>query len=46
MPAVAFAMRGSRLSRKQFFLMTVAMPRGLASGVLATLPLSKSYNFV
>jgi len=41
MPAVAFAMRGSRLSRKQFFLMTVAMPRGLASGVLATLPLSK-----
>ncbi|VGO16646.1 K(+)/H(+) antiporter NhaP2 [Pontiella desulfatans] len=39
MPAVALAMRGSQISRKQFFLLTVGLPRGLAAGVLATLPM-------
>jgi len=38
-PAVALAMRGNHLSRKQFWLLTVGMPRGLAAGVLATLPM-------
>ena len=38
-PAVALAMRGRNLSRKQFSLLAVAIPRGLAAGVLSTLPL-------
>jgi cell volume regulation protein A len=36
--AVILATRGMRLTKKEFWLLNVAMPRGLASGVLATLP--------
>jgi len=38
-PAVKLATKGVRLTRKEFWLLSVAMPRGLAAGVLATLPL-------
>jgi cell volume regulation protein A len=38
-PAVVLAMRGRDISRKQFWLLTVAIPRGLAAGVLSALPL-------
>lgn len=41
-PAVIIAMRGCGFSRKQLTLLVVAMPRGLAAGVLSTLPLQ--YN--
>ena len=37
-PAVALAVRGHNPSRKNFMLLVVAMPRGLAAGVLSTLP--------
>jgi cell volume regulation protein A len=37
-PAVMLAMLGQGLSRKQLRLLVVTMPRGLAAGVLATLP--------
>ncbi len=37
-PAVALAVRGRKPSRKNFMLLVVAMPRGLAAGVLSTLP--------
>lgn len=36
--AVKVAMKGMRVSRKDLWLLNVAMPRGLAAGVLATLP--------
>lgn len=38
-PAVMLATRGMRLSRKEFWFTTAAIPRGLAAGVLATLPM-------
>lgn len=38
-PAVAVSTFGNKVSRADFWLMVVAMPRGLAAGVLASLPL-------
>jgi cell volume regulation protein A len=38
LPAVKLAAQGQRLDKKGFWLLGVAMPRGLAAGVLATLP--------
>jgi cell volume regulation protein A len=38
-PAVLVSTRNQTLSRKEFWFLCTAMPRGLASGVLATLPL-------
>jgi len=40
-PAVALATHGLGLKRKHFLLLVIAIPRGLAAGVLATLPLSR-----
>jgi len=40
-PAVILSVRGLVLSRKQLRLLMIAMPRGLAAGVLSTLPLSR-----
>jgi hypothetical protein len=40
-PAVALATRGLGLKRKHFLLLVVSIPRGLAAGVLATLPLHR-----
>ena len=37
-PAVAAAVRGRGFTRKQKMILMVAMPRGLAAGVLSTLP--------
>ena len=37
-PAVAITFRGQGLTRKQLAVFVVAMPRGLAAGVLSTLP--------
>jgi cell volume regulation protein A len=39
-PAVWLATVGLGLSRKQFLMLTVAVPRGLASGVLSAIPVS------
>ncbi len=38
-PAVAVVMRGHDVSPKSFWSLTAAIPRGLAAGVLSTLPL-------
>lgn len=38
-PAVLVSTRTQTFSRKEFWFLSTAMPRGLASGVLATLPL-------
>jgi Na+:H+ antiporter len=38
-PAVAISVRGSGFTRKQKALLIVALPRGLAAGVLSTLPM-------
>ena len=38
-PATMVATRGLRLSRKERWLLNVSIPRGLAAGVLATLPM-------
>lgn len=38
-PAVLLTTRGMRLSRKEFWFTAAAIPRGLAAGVLATIPL-------
>jgi cell volume regulation protein A len=40
-PAVILSTRGLGLGKKGFWLLNVAMPRGLAAGVLATLPLHR-----
>jgi cell volume regulation protein A len=40
-PAVILSTRGLGLRKKGFWLLNVAMPRGLAAGVLATLPLQR-----
>jgi cell volume regulation protein A len=40
-PAVMLATRGLDVDRRDFWLLAVAIPRGLAAGVLATLPLSR-----
>ena len=45
-PAVLLATRGMASSRKEFWLVSVAMPRGLAAGVLATLPLQQGIQGV
>lgn len=41
LPSVKLAMLGSGLSSAELGMVNVAMPRGMAAGVLATLPLSK-----
>jgi potassium/hydrogen antiporter len=41
LPAVMLSTRGLALSRRDFWLLSVAVPRGLAAGVLATLPLHR-----
>ena len=40
-PAVMLSTKGMKPGKKEFWLLTVAMPRGLAAGVLATLPLQR-----
>jgi potassium/hydrogen antiporter len=40
-PAVLLSTKGMGLGKKEFWLLNVAMPRGLAAGVLATLPLQR-----
>ena len=45
-PAVLLATRGMAPSRKEFWLVSGAMPRGLAAGVLATLPLQQGIQGV
>jgi cell volume regulation protein A len=45
-PAVLLATKGMMPSRKEFWLLSVAMPRGLAAGVLATLPLQQGIEGV
>jgi cell volume regulation protein A len=45
-PAVLLATKGMAPSRKEFWLLSVAMPRGLAAGVLATLPLQRGIEGV
>jgi Na+:H+ antiporter len=40
-PAVIVSVRGLGLSRKQFWLLVIAIPRGLAAGVLSMIPLSR-----
>jgi len=37
-PAVQLATRGLGLSKKQFWMLTMAVPRGLAAGVLSAIP--------
>jgi len=37
-PAVRLATFGLGLSKKQFWMLTVAVPRGLAAGVLSAIP--------
>jgi potassium/hydrogen antiporter len=38
-PAVLITTRGMRLSRREFWFAAAAIPRGLAAGVLATIPM-------
>jgi Na+:H+ antiporter len=38
-PAVLLSTRNMELGKKEFYFLSVAIPRGLAAGVLATLPL-------
>jgi Na+:H+ antiporter len=40
-PAVMLTTKGMEPSKKELWLLNVAMPRGLAAGVLATLPLQR-----
>jgi cell volume regulation protein A len=40
-PAVMLSTKGMGPGKKEFWLLNVAMPRGLAAGVLATLPLQR-----
>src|SRR6185295_16761865 len=40
-PAVMLATKGIGFGKKDLWLLNVAMPRGLAAGVLATLPLQR-----
>ena len=40
------ATKGDGAERKEFWLLSVAMPRGLAAGVLATLPLQQGIEGV
>jgi len=41
LPAVMVSVRGLSLSQKQFWLLTIAIPRGLAAGVLSMVPLNR-----
>lgn len=45
-PAVMLSTKGAGLGKKGFWLLNVAMPRGLAAGVLATLPLHRGIEGV
>ena len=45
-PAVLLSTKGMAMSRKERLLLIVAMPRGLAAGVLATLPLQQEIEGV
>jgi len=38
-PAVLFSTRSMGIGKKEFWFLTVAIPRGLAAGVLSTLPM-------
>lgn len=40
-PAVLLSTRGMSLERKEFWFLVTAIPRGLAAGVLATIPLHR-----
>lgn len=40
-PAVVVSVRGLGMSRKQFWMLVIAIPRGLAAGVLSMIPLSR-----